>query len=121
MFFLLSHMRGCFLFVGLQSPARRGVMALWMGENSFTKLRFSHRVKPFSAEEEDRTVALFKKGAGSFSAAQEVQSIPMHSCCDSAASQVLQTQAWRQKTAEKDDVVSRRTSKHGIEGLRCLL
>ena len=71
-----------FLFVGLQSSARRGVMALWMGENSFTKLRFSHRVKPFSAEEEDRTVALFKKGAGSFSAAQEVQSIPMHPCCE---------------------------------------
>ena len=72
-----------FLFVVLQSPARRGFMALWMGENSFTKLRFSHRVKPFSAEEEDRTVALFKKGAtGSFSAAQEVQSIAMHPCCD---------------------------------------
>ena len=67
-----------FLFVGLQQSARRqtGVMALWMGENSFTKLRFSHRVKPFSAEEEDRTVALFKKGAGSFSAAQEVSALP---------------------------------------------
>ena len=65
-----------FLFIGLQSPARRGVMALWMGENSFTKLRFSHRVKPFSAEEEDRTVALFKKGVGSFSAAQEVNALP---------------------------------------------
>ena len=90
-----------------------------MGENSFTKLRFSHRVKPFSAEEEDRTVALFKKGAGSFLAAQEVQSIAMLPCCDFAASKVLQKQAC-QKTAEKDDVVSRRTlnSKHGIEGLR---
>ena len=100
-----------FLFVGLQSPVCRqnGVMALWMGENSFTKLRFSHRVKPFSAEEEDRTVALFKKGAGSFSAAQEVQSIAMHPCCDFAALRVLKKQALATKPAKKDDVSYRRS------------
>ena len=98
-----------FLFIGLQSPARRGVMALWMGENSFTKLRFSHRVKPFSAEEEDRTVALFKKGAGSFSAAQEVQSIPMHPCCDLCCFTSLTKASMASRTASKDDVVYRRS------------